>query len=145
MLDETTLALWVYAVLHVNILHCRWTTWHVRFSLLCSKKDVISLFPLCTNSPVHSWTQSDPASAQSSRGSIPSVTGLVLLASDWPGRPSAGAARGSRAVLVHQPTWGTLLLWPQRRRWTALLAGCSTSSPGHPESKDHYSVQETAP
>lgn len=144
MLDETTLALRVYTILHI-ILHCRWTALLICFSLLCSKKDVISLFPLCTNSPVHSWTRSDPAWVQSNPGSIPSVSGLVLLASGWPGRPSARAARGSQAVFVHQPIWGTLLPWPQTRRWTAPLVGCSTSSPGHPESKDHYSVPETAP
>lgn len=109
--------------------------------------DIRRMFPvsLSTNSPVRSWTRFDPALTQSIPGSIPSVIGLVLLASDWPGLPSAGAARGCRVAFVLQPTWGSLLLWPRRRRWTAPLVGCSTGSPGHPGSKDHYSVPESVP
>lgn len=104
-----------------------------------------SVFALSTNSPGRSWTRSDPASAQSSPGSIPSVTGLAPHASDWPGRPWAVAARGSPVAFAHRPIWGTRLLWPRRRRWTAHLVGCSTGSPGRPGSKDHYNVPETAP
>lgn len=111
-----------------------------------STKDVASLyFPLLTNSPVHSLTRSGPASGQSILGSIPSVTYRVLLASGWSGPPSAGGTTGSPAASGGRPIWGTLLFWPPRRGWTAPPAGCSTGSPGRPESEGHCSGPKTAP
>lgn len=120
---------------------------HVSFLLMfCYECHHQSLLPLLsTNSPVHSQTQSGPVSGQSIPGSIPSVTGQVLRASDWPGLPLVGGARGSRPVLVGQPIWGTRLLWPQQWRQRAPVAGCSAGSPGHPGSGGHCSARGTAP
>lgn len=109
---------------------------------------VSSFSPLSTNSQVRSWTQSGPVLSQSTLCSIPYVTSLVPLASDWPWPPSAAAARESRAVSGCPPIWGTQLLWPQRKRrrqWTDPPTGCSTGSPGRPGSGGHCSAPETAP
>lgn len=149
-LDETTLAACEHQTT-CSVHACKHPSLHINtftcvFSHLFTLRRTSSVFHfLSTNSRVRSWTRSDPVWDQSTLGSIPSVTGLVLLASDWPEPPSAGAARGSQPAFVRRPIWGTLPLWPQRRRWTAPLAGCSTGSPGRPGSKGHCSVPETAP
>lgn len=105
------------------------------------------LFLLSTNSPVRSWSRSCPVWAQSSRGSIPSVSDRARLASDWPGPPSEGVARGSRAGRPAPPptTWRTPPPWPPRAGWTAPRPGCLAASPGRLKSTGHCSAPRTAP